>query len=532
VDTGFSTSQATVPDVSRLKSDAKRTITQHSPQPSATGNISELDKLFARLEPAASSASAQIPTLTSNMSVETLFAALGGNELADSSTPPTTSFGLSTSSAASTGLPLLDSIFASASTPASRPSTRPSTTQPQVTYPPAQLEHVSIYSPRPTTEPLPQILNQDVIYTLLGLPPSRSASAASTAYSSGAISHPSSREGDNEDEGYRRGGSDGYSESSTILDPDAELGEELQSAGTSAGRPLLAAEFEFQGAVSNGHGHLNGTGQRIHGDVTPRPPTNGFITPRSNHSSRFQSASSLPIESQLRHAAPVERELVPFETDSDLWPYPPAHARTADSEHSDSDEIIELDFEDTSALSDMDTFSRVLQNGKKHSKIGGGSVNGSISASSVSENGRGRKKGSKERKAEQIRIREEIENSWDVPGPSRRVQQIHGDVNMISGPTSPSPRPSPVPVQTPPSPSPSPGDVPLVAVTTAVKHVNGMTPKRKEEIRGRGVGVDSDAVRESIVAASSAKSPAPTSMARNEFVREVLTLIHVCCSHS
>lgn len=369
-----------------------------------------------------------------------------------------------------------------------------------------------------------------MISTLLGLPPSRSASAASTAYSSGAVSHPSSREGDNEDESSRRGGSDGYSESSTVLDPDAELDEELQSAGASAGRPLLAAEFNFQGVMSNGHGHLNGTGQRIHGDVTPRPPMNGFITPRSNYSSRFHSASSLPIESQLHRSAPGERELVPFEADSDLWPYPSAQGQAAESEQSDSDEIIELDFEDTSALSDMDTFTRVLQNGKKHAKAGGGSMNGTNGAGGVNEKSKGRKKGKKEREAEQMRIREEIEISWDVPGPSMRVQQLYEDdedldVGITLRPASPSPCPSPVPVRTPPNPE----DAPAVPKTVPAKHMNGVTHKRKEEVRGKSVGLDSNAVRGSIVAAVSAiQVPAPTTMERNEFVREVLTLIHVC----
>jgi hypothetical protein len=232
------------------------------------------------------------------------------------------------------------------------------------------------------------------------------------------------------------------------------------------------------------------------------------------------------MESQPRHSAPGERELVPFETDSDLWPYPRAQTQVTESEQSDSDEIIELDFEDTSALSDMDTFTRVLQNGKKHTKAGGRGVNGTNGAGSVSEKVRGRKKGKKERDAEQLRIREEIENSWDVPGPSMLVQQVYEGVGVVSGPASPSPCPSPVPVQTPPSPE----RVLPVPKTATMNHVNGVTPKRKErkdEVT-KGAAINSDAVRGSIVAAVSTQVPAPTSMERNEFVREVLTLIHVC----
>jgi len=225
------------------------------------------------------------------------------------------------------------------------------------------------------------------------------------------------------------------------------------------------------------------------------------------------------VESQSRPSAPAERELVPFETDSDLWPYPRVQAQEAESEQSDGDEIIELDFEDTSALSDMDTFTRVLQNGKKHGKAKGGNVNGS---NGTSEKVKGKKKGRKDREAEQTRIREEIENSWDVPGPSMRVQQVYEDVGVMSGPASPSPCFSPVPVQTPPSPAPA-------AQPAAAVLANGATPKRKgrkEEVRGKDAGVNADAVRGSIVAAISTQVPAPTSIERNNFVREILTLIH------
>jgi hypothetical protein len=219
----------------------------------------------------------------------------------------------------------------------------------------------------------------------------------------------------------------------------------------------------------------------------------------------------------------VERPLVPFEADSDLWPYPRAAA--ADLEQSDGEEIIELDFEDTSALSDMDTFSRVLQNGKKHPKAGGGSVlvNGTNANGSVGERGRGRKKGKKEREAEQIRIREEIENSWDVPGPSMRVQQLHEDVGVLSRPASPSPCPSPIPVHTPPSS----GDVSPVANTATANYVNGVTPKRGEEVINKGMRIDHNAAKESTIVAFAAQVPTPTSVERNAFVRELLTLIHV-----
>jgi hypothetical protein len=47
-------------------------------------------------------------------------------------------------------------------------------------------------------------------------------------------------------------------------------------------------------------------------------------------------------------------------------------------------------------------------------------------------------------------------------------------------------------------------------------------------MQSNGVAVDPDAVRESIIATVSAQVPPPKSLERNEFVREVLTFIHVC----
>jgi hypothetical protein len=239
---------------------------------------------------------------------------------------------------------------------------------------------------------------------------------------------------------------------------------------------------------------------------------------------------------------PGERELVPFETDSDLWPYPRAAALAAEPEQSDGEEIIELDFEDTSVLSDMDTFTRVLK-GKKHTKTVGGGLNKTNGKTngigSESEKGRGRKKGKKEREADRIRIREEIESSWDVPGPSMRVQRAYEVEGMMPEPASPSPCPSPVPVRTP-SPKITP-PVAKPAVPAIANHVNGATPKKKEQVAKKkeglaqkkeegtnGAGLHSDAVNGSLIAAVSAKMPALKSMERNEFVREVLTLIHVC----
>jgi len=55
--------------------------------------------------------------------------------------------------------------------------------------------------------------------------------------------------------------------------------------------------------------------------------------------------------------------LVPFHhEDPSLWPYPRAPL-------DDRDDIVELDFADTSALSDVDAFERRRQNGKNGAKL-------------------------------------------------------------------------------------------------------------------------------------------------------------------
>jgi hypothetical protein len=535
-------------------------FTAHHPSQTSThGEASELDKLFAKIEPtpvlsAAVVSSSQISHSTSKMTVESLFAALGGGDLTQSeqNTPLPTQ---APSTSTNTGLSLLDSIFASASNIPSNGSSTTNFTNPPSAPSTGQAESITIYSPTPCANAVPQILTQDVISNLLGLPPSRTTSAASTAYSSGAHSHPSSREGDNEDEGdisHRLGGSDGYSESSTVLDPDAEFDDELQAAGASAGRPILG---DSQHQPSGTNGFLGASDQgRVHGDVTPRAPLNGFITPplaRPN-GTRCRSASGIipaapppggiepsssvstvvgsrrppsrsysrtsNSESQLRSNGFITtRPLVPFEADSELWPYPraPVDERNVDI---DGEEIIELDFEDTSALSDPNTFKKALQNGNKHARGGSTSevVNGAAKDKTKS-----RKKGKKERAAEQLRLREEIENSWDVPGPSLRHDE---DTGMTSGPASPSPCPSPEP--TPPPPRHTPSLLVSVPAMKPAPSINGVASILQYS-KMNGSLVDAGAVAESLISTMSSQGSVSGNLERNEFVREILTLIHV-----
>jgi len=101
---------------------------------------------------------------------------------------------------------------------------------------------------------------------------------------------------------------------------------------------------------------------------------------------------------------------VPFHhEDLSLWPYPRAPL-------DDRDDVVELDFTDMSALSDVDAFERRHQNGKTGAKLS-----------------------KKDRASE----REEIERSWDVPGDVTANTVYAGSLQQAGlG------RPSPVPART------------------------------------------------------------------------------------
>ncbi|KAG6877982.1 hypothetical protein C0993_001187 [Termitomyces sp. T159_Od127] len=532
-------------------------------QPSQ-GGLSELDRLFAKMQPTPL-LSAAIPAQprTSDASVPSILTATSDNQSVTIPSPPSSS---------STGLSLLNSIFASASVPATiGPSS--SITSVSTSTSSSSTSTLTIHNPIPTTTPAPQVLDQSTLKTLLGFPPSRSASAASTAYSTDArSSHSSSREGDNEDGdtsdsfGHGQGSpSDGYSTSSTVLDPDAD--EEVQAAGASAGRPVVAEPVNGRGYANgrSGHGHGHGQGRRINGDVTPRPPMNGFMTPpvvrqhcpaalgpasvvgrRQHHRSQQGDHPSVPA-SHDRVPPGTERPLVPFESDSDLWPYANARATTTTTMNNDNnnrtattnknnastyhneqrspnggggdddDEIIELDFEDTSALSDPGAFRPHRSN-----------ANGVRAAQE--KKGRAKKRQSrKERAAEQAREREDIERSWDVPAAVPTLRAGGRVYEYCAHPESPSPSPcvSPDPLhplqqklQGMPNGNGRNG---VAAASSSSKQGANVYPPLE-----RGQVVVPEAVRDSVVAATemAGKVKKTQVLERNDFVREVLTLIH------
>jgi hypothetical protein len=290
------------------------------------------------------------------------------------------------------------------------------------------------------------------------------------------------------------------------LDLDADNYLELQAAGASAGIPLLSVPGQTNVFGDRTPRPPRGMTLNAEDDLqdeirTSTPPPSGFspardqISPASASQSRLQmpSASTGPSSSLSPHEAltpmlvkssssstikadfdpkPSTRSLVPFSADSELWPYP--RAPIDDRAHSaDHDDVVELDFADTSALSDPNMF-QAKENAGKNAK--------------GKEKKETKKKGKKERAEEREKERDKIEKSWDIP------------------------------VQVPPTPPP------------AIVNGKGKMPVKSSSLHpanGSKASVDQDAVRDSIISTLSSQNANMVGMRRNEFVREVLTLIHV-----
>lgn len=530
-----SASSTTLPDQQQSSESQSQTVP-------TDGTTSDLDKLFSKLIPAAPPA----PTPNHKVTLETLFASASSTPSSNLVTPPSTT--------ANKGLALLDTIFASATPPPGPlpaptpppshhvssepfpppPSVPPSTRlayasahphsdvssepdpQSESSEPPSSpSRHAAaqlIHSPQPANSQLPQILTQDVISALLGMPPSRTSSVASS---------------------QRR------------YEGDVESSDDPHEADSPIEEWPLA--------------HANRARKHELGDVTPRPPLRGFASSEkvlpahpsslpSHHSapsvlpSAATSAPPVPASSEpaptigltasavpAAHApragtSPAPRALVPFHEESSLWPYPRAPL-------DDRDDIVELDFADTSALSDVDAFERRRQNGKKGAKMS---------------------------KRDRAREREDIERSWDVPGntiiPNLDVGLLHPAMGRPST-VSPSPRSGAVNAKQPNSASapvndPAPSSAGGQAATAPLcgnnkskaaksKSVpNGpnaqvSVPPATTQANGAAIAAIVEAVRNHDHPNGNGSTSLPmtttttTMTDRNEFVREVLTLIHV-----
>ena len=571
-----------------LQSDSENDQGHESTHSTSSGNLSTVERLFANLGPYP-----QPSAPAAAVTIDSLFASAMDKKVVENSAPASPS----PSTTAGTGISLLDIIFASAdpnrnSTLSPNGSASQSPVSSSLKHSSLKHQASTIYSPRPSSSASPpQILNQDVISGLLsGFPPTRTTSAASTTYSIGAVSHPSSREGDNEDNSESDVSPRDRMVKSRYLDnglPEAfDMNLESDAnhrrpSGSAAARIAGSDLLSTLGFSTSGR---QDSRARINGDVTPRAP---FTRPGGPHQlSSIEATSSVstvqgnsePVDSSSTVSSTVpappppeanrkprlDRNLVPFAPDSELWPY--TRGPVQENPHSDLDDddddgdIVELSFEETSVLSDPEAFKRALQrkkSGLKGAEVtvnGHKYVNGTSSSFSEKEKGKENKKSRKERDAI---ARREIEESWDVPPPSV-VGSVNSSSRSFNPPASSSPCAS-LELSNRSLGVTSPSGLEIMRTPTtakatlgnAGKYVNGISAapavtapapsaqaytQAKSKGASNGVlpmkrsqngGVDADCVRESIVTALEAQPKPVGRMERNEFVREVLALIRV-----
>ncbi|KAI6025541.1 hypothetical protein EDC04DRAFT_2930739 [Pisolithus marmoratus] len=465
--------------------------------PVSARSVSELDKLFAKLGGVSTNGvpqsqpppQVQVPTYgASETTAANLFVNMRDPLRTAVSPAP------STTAVPTRGLELLNTIFASATPPPNRVSSRtevsqfssdfatPSTQQSVVANahtPTAYSQDHHILSPKPTTSALPQVLNQEVISTLLGLPPSRASSAR--------------YEGDNEasDDGASEPGSLSSSIPQLAVPPDHTEGFTKQRVlGDVTPRASLRGFDSDINQVTNILTAATYTGQhqqqRAHLQVpatkpmAPPPSVNDTsstthgIARGSNDVTNTKSASTSPNP-------PRVRPLIPFEADSDLWPYPRAPLVETDSD------IVELDFADTSALSDPSALEKRCK-GKKQKKT----------------------------KKDKQKEREEIEKSWDVPAPVRVASPpaVLGNPPALVNGNAKHPHHHPREIQEKAvAAQPSTSSIP---VTTATPNVPNPA------------SVDVDGVRTALLSTLSTSQHADrlTNLSRKDFVSEVLSLIY------
>lgn len=468
------------------------------------GAGTELDALFAKLIPP--SVSAPLPTgpstgPASGKSVHDLFAALGGNDMSRSVPPPQPSAPLPEPTPPR-GIALLNTIFASATPSTSSTSIGSFATPTQAPpHAPPRTEEITIVSPKPTSSALPQILNQDVIHSLLGLGPDSRASSAAPSSVGSRRSNPNRYEGDNEHSEGEPGPNGVTSRSRT---------GDRRANGRTAGIPTFSVQNAASSESEADDVGRPSSSRRVPGDVTPRPPAGGLRLPPTSPPAFQQQQTSAPSASLSAPNltgpngtsgpdTPRERNLVPFEASSELWPYPRA---PLDDRSFENEDVVELDFSDTRALSDPAVFSARLKD-KQQKKKG--------------------RKSRKERDEENDRVRAEIEKGWDMPA------QGHGQ------PSYPPTAKTAAAAMAPQNGAPAFAPVNGAAADSTPKQtkkavVNGSSEARAPRTNGQSTNgaLDGLSAKEAILAAISQKNVAPEAMvSRTEFVRELLTLIHV-----
>jgi hypothetical protein len=245
----------------------------------------------------------------------------------------------------------------------------------------------------------------------------------------------------------------------------------------------------------------------------------------------------------------ANRELQRFESDSELWPYTrgPIEDNSPTDVCGEDNEIVELDFEETSVLSDPAAFDQALRNRKSavNLRVHNGINSSPLPNGNCSPSGTGKKSARKSKKERDAKAREEIERSWDIPPPSPASTSgtSFRDSDILFGPpASPSPCPSPELASHGP-PAPEMKTPTMTARATLVNvNGNGILPhnnsnskvKGKTAVNGHAKkmnghvnGVDAKIVNDSLITTIETQPHPVAKMTRNDFVKEVLTLIHV-----
>jgi len=164
----------------------------------------------------------------------------------------------------------------------------------------------------------------------------------------------------------------------------------------------------------------------------------------------------------------------------------------------------------------------MLEKGRRPNNDGNSSeveaVRSTVEGVGGSGSAKGKKRGKKEKAMEKEKERQEIEKSWDVPGREAPPALAPATSQPARGPTLPPPIGLEACVDGVPARSHTPTP-PITA--SGIQKGKGTVNNSRE--------INRNAACESIIAAVSSSSSAkklPAAVERNEFVREVLTLIH------
>ncbi|EKM76300.1 hypothetical protein AGABI1DRAFT_131392 [Agaricus bisporus var. burnettii JB137-S8] len=425
--------------------------------------LSDVDKLFAKFLPQ----QVQNPQLTSSTTpaptsaLQSLFAGAGSSStypqaplpgaLPSSPPPPQ-----------STGIGLLDTIFASAVAPGPNsqqqqqpvPSALSSLSYPLPPTLPQSTIPFRSHTPKSKASPSPQVLSPNVIGSLLGLPPSRTPSAASSlaSYSgsspgadaidgpnakhiSHSPSHPSSRDGDNEDDSHAGSSSDGSGGGGGGLGAIAAhaLGRSVPiQIRAPLNQQTQPTQHLFSDSAFKNSGLGVGQGGSTHGDATPRQT---FL--HNQHVQNLASATSSANanakatpgggggggggkangETKPRNGRP----LVPFEPNSELWPYARQTQEITSGEEErggggggeGESDIVELNWEDMSALSDPAAFLRAQKKQQKLRSSTGGTTK--QNGTNIVPLSGGREDSTTPTTTQGKKKKEKKKNSWDFP---------------------------------------------------------------------------------------------------------------------